>query len=290
LHTTRLTLVRGADWVEIEDLIEANFTDVRTWGFDFRMTEPDVWHEEVGAVLRARPASVGGHYADRNARVDWLSLGHFAQMIGREAGVTLANADCAFFRLGKSSVTRLDTSLPHLAVLAGGQVDGPGLGMLEQGGDRQFTQRFAVRPGLAKADPLAAMQWSLQWQNPLVAGPVTGTAARSGYPADTFSLWQNSDPHIVLWALKPAEEGLAGGVIARAWNLSKERVSTRWTMPGLQAAHAVTHIETDESPLTVREQGVTLDFAPQQMRTARLLLDKPIVSKPARTIQIQARP
>jgi len=284
-HTTRLTLARGADWVEMENVIEANFTDVRTWGFDFRMTEPDVWHEEVGAVLRARQATAGGHYAGRNARVDWLSLGHFAQMIGREAGVTLANADCAFFRLGESRVTWLDTSLPRLAVLAGGQVDGPTLGIPGQDGDHRFTQRFAVRPGPAKLDPLAAMQWSLQWQNPLVAGPVTGAAARTAYPADMFSLWQNSDPHIVLWALKPAEEGLAAGVIARAWNLSREPASTRWTMPGLQAARAATHIETDEAPLAVRDQAVAIDFAPQQMRTARLLLGKSVLREPARAIQ-----
>jgi alpha-mannosidase len=129
------------------------------------------------------------------------------------------------------------------------------------------------------------MQWSLQWQNPLVAGPVTGAAARTAYPADMFSLWQNSDPHIVLWALKPAEEGIATGLIARAWNVSREPASTRWTMPDLQAARAATHIETDEAPLAVRDQAVAIEFAPHQMRTARLLLGKRVLREPARAIQ-----
>jgi hypothetical protein len=61
-------------------------------------------------------------------------------------------------------------------------------------------------------------------------------------------------------------------------------------MPDLQAARAASHIETDEAPLTVREQAATVDFAPQQMRTARLLLGRLVIKDPARNIQTQARP
>src|SRR5205823_623341 len=109
------------------------------------VSAPDVWHEEVGAVLRARPASQGGHYADKRSRVDWLSLGHFADMSGGGMGVTLSSADLSFMKLGASTARSLDVATPQLAVLAGGQVDGASLGIPGKGGDSRFLQRFALR-------------------------------------------------------------------------------------------------------------------------------------------------
>ncbi len=51
-------------------------------------------------------------------------------------------------KLGRSAVvnevSRLDTSTPQISVLAGGQVDGPQLGIPVQGGDSRFLQRFAL--------------------------------------------------------------------------------------------------------------------------------------------------
>ncbi|MBC8076003.1 MAG: glycoside hydrolase, partial [Chloroflexales bacterium] len=77
-HTTRVTLTRGSDRIAIENVITQNFSDVRSWSFAFNLDAPDVWHEEVGAVIRARLLPQGGHYAARNARYDWLTLNHFA--------------------------------------------------------------------------------------------------------------------------------------------------------------------------------------------------------------------
>jgi hypothetical protein len=52
--------VCDADWIEIDNMIEANFADVRTWSFEFQLPQPDVHDKEVGAILPARLADEGG--------------------------------------------------------------------------------------------------------------------------------------------------------------------------------------------------------------------------------------
>jgi alpha-mannosidase len=71
-HTTRITLTRGLPRVAIRNDIEQNFNSVLTWGFGLNLASPDVNHEEVGAVIRARTTAQGGQYSVRNARYDWL--------------------------------------------------------------------------------------------------------------------------------------------------------------------------------------------------------------------------
>ena len=135
-HTTRITLFRDSDRVEIRNEITENFDDVRHWAFSFNLPSPDVHTEEVGAVIRARTQSHGGDYADTHARYDYLTLNHFADITdgANTRGVTLANADCAFAQLGQSTPATLDTATPQIHVLAGGQVDGPSLGIPAQNG------------------------------------------------------------------------------------------------------------------------------------------------------------
>ncbi len=271
-HTTRLTLYRDADWIEIENVIEANFGDVRSWNFDFGLVEPMVRHEEVGAVLTARLAPDGGHYAVRNARYDWLSLGHFVDLAGVEGGITLANSDCSFFRLGESSAAHLDTSTARISVLSGGQVDGPQLGIPHQGGDQRFVQRFSLRPGSGQWDCAAAMRWSLERQNPLIIGQVTGKRHDESYPTAVYSPLASSEPDVLLWAWKPAEERTGVEIIARAWNLADEPRTTRFSIPGLQTAMATTHLETNREQLDVSAGSVDIQFAPHQIRTVRLTI------------------
>src|SRR5262249_51485623 len=93
-HTTRITLLRDSNRIDIRNEIHQNFGSVSTWTFAFNFDSPDVWHEEVGAVIRAKLLADGGHYAGRNARYDWLTPNHFADMSEGVTGVTLSNADC----------------------------------------------------------------------------------------------------------------------------------------------------------------------------------------------------
>jgi alpha-mannosidase len=185
---------------------------------------------------------------------------------------TRRNADCAFVKLGRSTSAELDTATAQLNVLAGGQVDGPALGIPGQHGATLFLQRFALR-GHGAYDPVAAMKFALEQQNPFVAGEVIGEKVTAPLPPDTFSLLTVSNPNVLLWALKPAEEGIARGLIARLWNVSDAPATATIALAsGLSSAQHTTHIETDLEPVpltTARSLDAT--FARQQLQTFRLL-------------------
>jgi alpha-mannosidase len=253
-HTTRITLFRDSDRVEIRNEITENFSDVRHWAFSFNLPSPDVHTEEVGAVIRAKTKANGGDYANTHARYDYLTLNHFADITdgANTRGVTLANADCAFARLGQSTSEVLDTATPQVNVLAGGQVDGSELGIRGQNGATRFLQRFALRPHGAY-DPVAAMKFGLEHQNPLVTSAIVGMT-NSPYPANHYSLLNLSHPSVVLWAVKPHDDGIDRGVVARVWNLASEPSQVRLrTAAAFTGAQRVTHIETPLQPLPVKD-------------------------------------
>lgn len=70
-------------------------------------------------------------------------------------------------------------------------------------------------------DATAIMKFSLEHQNPLVTGLISGS--ENGYPATHFSLLKVSDLSILLWSLKPSEEGIEEGLIARFWNMNEKK-------------------------------------------------------------------
>ena len=214
-HTTRITLFRDIDRIDIDNIINQNFTDTETWSFGFNIPDHTIRHEEVGSVLTARTNSNGGNYSDQNANYEWLTMNHFADISNDNFGVTLSNADCYFMKIGNSSVTNLDQDTPQISVLAGGRIYDRGLP--HQGGDNSFTQRFALMTH-NEYSPASAMRFSLEHQNPLISGKVTGGTI---YPEKSMSLISTDNPDVLLWSLKPSEDGIESGVTARFWNLSE---------------------------------------------------------------------
>jgi alpha-mannosidase len=270
-HTTRITLYQNSDRIDIANDISANFSNVMSYAFSFALTAPTVRHEEVGAIARARLTTAGGDYSPRQARYDWLTLNHFADMTGSDnMGITLSNADCYFFRVGYSTPTILDTQTPQLSALIGGQVDGVEFGIQGQGGDTSFHQRFALRTHQAY-DPVAAMKFALEHQNPLVCGLVSGATA--SLSASVFSAISPTDPSVLLWSLKPADDGAGAGLVLRLWNVSEAAATTVLQLAPrpIRTAQRCTHIETDIGSETVTASGLTETFARQQMRTFRVL-------------------
>ena len=276
-HTSRITLIRGSRQIEIRNDINQNFDGTHVWDFRFKLTSPDLWHEESGAIIRAKLLADGGHYSPAMSRLDWLTLNHFADMSGSDgAGVTLSSSDLAFMKLGDSSivdgVSRLDAKTPQIQVLAGGQIDGPALGIHRQGGDTHFLQRFALRThtGYTAAQ---AMRFALEHQNPPVTGWIRGGA---GYPEQSYSLLSISNPEVLLWALKPSEEGIEKGLVARVWNVSPAPQDyTVALAPGVSQATRVTHIETDLAPLSVTDGSVRLRAEHSQIQTLRMIPGTP---------------
>ena len=59
-HTTFVTLLRDIDRIKIRNDITLNFNGIYTWGFGFDIDNPDLWHEELGGVIRAKLLGDGG--------------------------------------------------------------------------------------------------------------------------------------------------------------------------------------------------------------------------------------
>ena len=270
-HITRVTLFRGINRIDITNEIIENFTDVKTWNYSFDINSPDMWHEEVGAVIRAKLLANGGHYAPRNARYDWLTMNHFADISDGSTnnfGVTISNWDNMFMKYGDSELNTLDTTRPQINILVGGQTSGPTLGIPDQGGDSYFLQRFALSTHGA-FDQTTAMKFSLEHQNPLVAGMIEGTGTQSrAYPASGFSFLNITNPNVLLWSLKPAEDGISSGIIARVWNQSNSPLNYQLSLPQpITSADRTTHIETTIAPATVTSGVLNTSINQQQIQT-----------------------
>jgi alpha-mannosidase len=122
-------------------------------------------------------------------------------------------------------------------------------------------------------DPAAAMRFALEHQNPLVGAPVTSdpSGPDAAYPGNSFSLMELSNPNVLLWALKPAEEGIKKGVVARIWNLSDQAAECRVDLRGgLREAWQVTHIETNLRKMVLQDNDLSIELLPQQLQTYRL--------------------
>jgi alpha-mannosidase len=269
-HTTRITLLRGSNRVEIRNEITQNFGGDIWWSFGFNLTQPDVYHEELGAILRARLLANGGHYAANNARYDWLTLNHFADMAGSDGvGVTLSNADGSFMRVGSSTPTSLDTSTAQISVLVGGKLGQTGFTaqLPDQGGDTFFLQRFALRTR-ASYSAADAMRFALEHQNPLIAGSISGSSP--SYPESSYSLVTMSNPNVLLWALKPADDD--DDLIARVWNLSTTTGDLGLGFPQhfLNSARVTTHIETPLGNAALVNGQLAESINGQQLRTFSL--------------------
>lgn len=273
-HTTRISFIRNSNRIEIRNDINQNFDSIHTWGFGFGLSNPEVWHEEVGAVIKAKLISQGGHYSDRseNSRYDWLTLNHFVDINEGQVGITLSNSDCYFMKLGNSTISTLDISTPQVSVLAGGKVANGNNGLPGQGGDTHFLQRFALQTHGAY-DQVAAMKFALEHQNPFVTGEVTGGNV---YPETLYSLVSIDNPNVLVWALKPADDGIDQGVIVRVWNLSSvpESFNLSMTQGTILTAKRATHIETPIEDAVIRNGALSETIAQHQIKTFLISLNQ----------------
>ncbi len=274
-HTTRVTLYRAGERVDVRNDITQNFSAVTHWDWRWNLVAPVVDYEEVGALARAKLRTQGGSYATTSARYDYITLNHFADISGSDgAGATLSNADCYYAKLGASTTSALDTTTPLVRVLAGGQVDGTNLGIQNQSGDSAFLQRFAVRTWTAR-DQVGAMRFALEHQNPLATGVVTGSAAR--LPPDRLSFVSVSNPNVLVWSLKPHEDGARSGTVVRLWNVSNSPQTARVRLQpqNITAARRTTHLETDLGPANVSDFRLEATLPQQGLGTYAVQLLRP---------------
>ena len=170
-HISKFTLFGFNDRIELENYIGQNIgPEPVTYTFSFNLDGPVIHNEEAGAILRASQQSDGGNYADSICRLDWIAMNHFADISDGNNGMIISNRDAIFMKTGNSTIRKLDAKTPQIKVLAGGQIDAPGLGIINQDGDSYFENFFALRSDRNGFNAATAMKFSLEHQNPLVAG------------------------------------------------------------------------------------------------------------------------
>lgn len=273
-HSSAITLYDASiPRVDIQNTIEQNFSSLISNAFSFKMNKPEIWHEEVGAIINAKKTGDGGHYAERNARYDWLTLNHFANIGDGTNSVTLSNKDCYFFKVGKSIHDTLDAGASHINVLVGGQTDGGNLGIKAQGGDSIFHQAFSITAHNNGFNKVQSMKAALEAQQPFVTGMISGSATAT-LSATSYSFLSTPNEGVILWALKPAEEGIkTGGIIARVWNLNNDKLTSMLDFArNISSATETTHVEVNLKPVATKLRSVSISAAGQQMKTYRIKL------------------
>lgn len=269
-HISKVTLFGHNDRIELENYITQNFDKPVNYSFSFNLNNPETWHEEAGAILKAKPQSQGGHYADSICRLDWLAINHFADITDGNNGMILSNRDAFFMKIGNSTVENLDYVTPQINVLAGGQIDAPKLGIINQDGDSYFENFFALKPYSNGYNATSSMKFSLEHQNPLISGKINGGIDSYG---SHFSLFTISDPSVFVWSLKPAEEGIENGIIMRVWNMDNKDIDcTFFSVFPIIKCKNTTHIETDISELVPEDGRLKTKIGHNQMRTFRIFL------------------
>ncbi len=293
-HTTRITLFKNIPRIEIDNQITENFDNTNTWSYSFNINSPEVWHEETGAVIKAKLTTNGGHYATQNARYDWSTLNHFASVNEQPSGygVSVSNEDCYFMKIGNSTANSLDETVNsrQLNILAGGRVVGSD-GFPNQGDPSEtiFNQRFAITTHTAYS-AAAEVKKALEHQDPMVCGTVVSPA--NFLLPNQFSLVYTTEPDVLIWALKPAEGNFVDrGIVTRMWNLGNNDISNttlhyHFSLPIAQAKRT-THVETD-MPEVVTATGSDMLFSlgHNEMRTYRAKLNViALATKPVITLE-----
>lgn len=267
-HESIITFYADDPRIDFQNTIHQNFDSLLHWSFAFNIGNPEVWHEEVGAVIKAKTASAGGHYADKMARYDYLSLNHFLNVGNSRESITLSNSHCLFFRLGNSTPSFLDQNSSVVHILVGGQVN-ENLGIIRQDGDTLFHQSFSLLPHGHSLNAGESMRFSLEHQNPLVAGK---SDSNGDLTEKKYSFLTNDNKDLILWTLKPGEED---GQIMRFWNMGDSPVSSdiRFNTSILKAMFS-SHVETDIQEIPVKENTITIDLNQKQLKTYRALVSK----------------
>jgi alpha-mannosidase len=260
-HKCLITFYADNARIDFENTIQQNFEGPLHWSFDFSVDQPEVWHEEVGAVIEAKLASAGGHYANKMARYDYLTLNHFVNVGNSRESITLSNGSCLFFKLGNSKTDFLDANSSAIHVLIGGQVN-DNLGVIKQDGDTVFNQYFSLMPYGHAFNQAEAMCFSLEHQNPLKAAYVTEGGSLK---ARKYSFFANNDKKSILWTLKPGEED---GIVFRMWNMEPKFKATSISFgKQLEKAMYVSHVETNIADVPVAGNTLSVDLNRYQIKT-----------------------
>jgi len=93
------------------------------------------------------------------------------------------------------------------------------------------------------------------------------------FPPKSYSFLTINDPNVLLWSLKPAEDGPDKGFIARVWNFAQRDSDLKISFNGkATSAHRATHVETDIEEAKVVNGDLLGSIGHHQISTFRILL------------------
>ncbi|MBI3781866.1 MAG: hypothetical protein HY270_00540, partial [Deltaproteobacteria bacterium] len=274
-RSVRVTLVRDAERVEIEDEILQNYTSLAEYAFDANLSSPQIRLEEVGAVMR--PGFVPSGDFQPGARTDYLTANHFisfASSSGAAYTLTLSNADAFLAKVGASTANTFSLPSSQVRVLASAGISFGnstlfGSDIQDQGGDSYLMDRFALVGAAGNYSGAAAMRASLAHQNRLAAMPL---ARNQSGPLNTAtqSFLSVSAPNVVVTAFKPAEESNRGWVV-RLWEL--DGVTTSFSIDASAfaptTATEVSLIETDTNAVTLNSGVISATIQANEIKAFR---------------------
>jgi hypothetical protein len=82
------------------------------------------------------------------------------------------------------------------------------------------------------------------------------------------------NPNVLVWALKPAEDGTEAGIVVRVWNVSQsEQTFSLRFGTGVKQAFHLTHIETPLGEAVVQGGALADTLKTQQMKTYAVWLE-----------------
>jgi alpha-mannosidase len=128
---------------------------------------------------------------------------------------------------------------------------------------------YALVPHVGAWQDAQVFRAGLEFNNPLI---VRKTSAHPGGLPNFWSFLDVSNPHVVVSALKPSRNGEAAVRVYEAAGQPAQDVRMHFAR-ALPSARDASLIEDPERELQVRENAISFDLRPYEIKTFRLRLD-----------------
>jgi len=240
------------------------------FAFPFSVPDRQYRFEAPGAIITPGDAQLPGSGQAVTA------VRHFVDVFNSEYGVTLSQADSGLVEFGHRTTTEdpLEPDISNSTVLAMA-LDNTfdwNEAIRDQAGDTHFVFRYSLRGHAGGFDPVAAVRFGWDDDNPLLASSLAA-GQQGDLPADLHSFISISEANVILAGLKAAEED---GLILRLWECAGEDTTASVSVAGLGrlvAARQTDLMEHDLAELPVTDNSLEVAVSARGVTTVRLILD-----------------
>ncbi len=269
--TTTITLYANLDRVDITNELDKVPTAEKQeldFVFPFQVPQRQYRLEAPGSIIDPeRDLLPGAGHAAYPVR-------HFVDVFNAEFGVTLSQADSGIVELGHRTTAEdplgPDPTNSTVLAMALDNIMDWNEANRNQGGQSHFVFRYSLRGHGPGFDPVAAVRFGWEDNNPLEA--IQLPAGQAGeLPAAAHSFLQVAPDSAILTTFKVAEEE---GLIARVWECAGTAREATLTVSGLGAVQGACQtdlLERDSHALAVQDSRVTVPVRRRGLATVRLM-------------------